>query len=311
MQKTGQKFPLNREVRMMDIKKEIAEHTSQVETIIKKYLPEETGYQKTVMEAMNYSFLAGGKRLRPMLMQETYRLFGGDSDIIEPFMAAIEMIHTYSLIHDDLPAMDNDDYRRGRKTTHVVYGEAMGILAGDALLNFAFETACKGLMQDIGNPAVARAVQILAQKAGIYGMLGGQVVDVEFEGQPLEREKLDFIYDLKTGALIEASMLIGAVLAGASEKEQQIILQVAKDVGLAFQIQDDILDVTSDLETLGKPIGSDEKNHKTTYVTIRGLAQAEKDVEEISERALEGVASLSEENVFLNELIRYLIHRKK
>ena len=296
---------------MIDINKEIAEHTTQVEAIITKYLPKESGYQKTVMEAMNYSFLAGGKRLRPMLMQETYRLFGGNSDIIEPFMAAIEMIHTYSLIHDDLPAMDNDDYRRGRKTTHVVYGEAMGILAGDALLNFAFETACKGLMQDVGNPAVARAVQILAQKAGIYGMLGGQVVDVESEGQPLEREKLDFIYDLKTGALIEASMLIGAVLAGASEKEQQVILQVAKDVGLAFQIQDDILDVTSDMETLGKPIGSDEKNHKTTYVTIRGLAQAQKDVEKISERALEGVASLSEENVFLNELIRYLIHRKK
>lgn len=295
----------------MDINKEIAEHTTQVEAIITKYLPKESGYQKTVMEAMNYSFLAGGKRLRPMLMQETYRLFGGSSDIIEPFMAAIEMIHTYSLIHDDLPAMDNDDYRRGRKTTHVVYGEAMGILAGDALLNFAFETACKGLMQDVGNPAVARAVQILAQKAGIYGMLGGQVVDVESEGQPLEREKLDFIYDLKTGALIEASMLIGAVLAGASEKEQQVILQVAKDVGLAFQIQDDIMDVTSDMETLGKPIGSDEKNHKTTYVTIRGLAQAQKDVEKISERALEGVASLSEENVFLNELIRYLIHRKK
>lgn len=296
---------------MMDIKKEIAEHTSQVEEIIKKYLPEETGYQKTVMEAMNYSFLAGGKRLRPMLMQETYRLFGGTSDIIEPFMAAIEMIHTYSLIHDDLPAMDNDDYRRGRKTTHVVYGEAMGILAGDALLNFAFETACKGLMQDVGNPAVARAVQILAQKAGIFGMLGGQVVDVESEGQPLEQEKLDFIYDLKTGALIEASMLIGAVLAGASEEEQQVILQVAKDVGLAFQIQDDILDVTSDIETLGKPIGSDEKNHKTTYVTIRGLEQSQKDVEEISERAIEGVASLSEKNIFLNELIRYLIHRKK
>ena len=295
----------------MDINKEIAEHTTQVEAIITKYLPKESGYQKTVMEAMNYSFLAGGKRLRPMLMQETYRLFGGSSDIIEPFMAAIEMIHTYSLIHDDLPAMDNDDYRRGRKTTHVVYGEAMGILAGDALLNFAFETACKGLMQDVGNPAVARAVQILAQKAGIYGMLGGQVVDVESEGQPLEREKLDFIYDLKTGALIEASMLIGAVLAGASEKEQQVILQVAKDVGLAFQIQDDILDVTSDMETLGKPIGSDDKNHKTTYVTIRGLAQAQKDVEKISERALEGVASLSEKNVFLNELIRYLIHRKK
>ena len=295
----------------LDFKVQKEQKVREIEDSLQNYLPKQKGYQKIIMEAMGYSLLAGGKRLRPMLMKETYTLFGGHSKVIEPFMAAIEMIHTYSLIHDDLPAMDNDDYRRGRKTTHVVYGEAMGILAGDALLNFAFETACKGLMQDVGNPAVARAVQILAQKAGIYGMLGGQVVDVESEGQPLEREKLDFIYDLKTGALIEASMLIGAVLAGASEKEQQVILQVAKDVGLAFQIQDDILDVTSDMETLGKPIGSDEKNHKTTYVTIRGLAQAQKDVEKISERALEGVASLSEKNVFLNELIRYLIHRKK
>lgn len=295
----------------MDINKEIAEHTTQVEAIITKYLPKESGYQKTVMEAMNYSFLAGGKRLRPMLMQETYRLFGGNSDIIEPFMAAIEMIHTYSLIHDDLPAMDNDDYRRGRKTTHVVYGEAMGILAGDALLNFAFETACKGLMQDVGNPAVARAVQILAQKAGIYGMLGGQVVDVESEGQPLEREKLDFIYDLKTGALIEASMLIGAVLAGASEKEQQVILQVAKDVGLAFQIQDDILDVTSSQEVLGKPVGSDEKNNKTTYVTLEGMEKAKAEVERLSDDALKLLAGLPGRNEFLEALIRLLIHREK
>ena len=295
----------------MNFKDEMKQKVAQIEIILDEYLPAQEGLQKTVLTAMNTTVKAGGKRLRPMLINETYQMFGGKGDIVKPFMAAIEMIHTYSLIHDDLPAMDNDDYRRGRKTTHVVYGEAMGILAGDALLNFAFETACKGLMQDVGNPAVARAVQILAQKAGIYGMLGGQVVDVESEGQPLEREKLDFIYDLKTGALIEASMLIGAVLAGASEKEQQVILQVAKDVGLAFQIQDDILDVTSDMETLGKPIGSDEKNHKTTYVTIRGLAQAQKDVEKISERELEGVASLSEENVFLNELIRYLIHRKK
>ena len=245
----------------MEVREKITEHTKEVEDIITKFLPAEEGYQKTVMEAMNYSFLAGGKRLRPMLMLETYRLFGGSSKAIEPFMAAIEMIHTYSLIHDDLPAMDNDDYRRGRKTTHVVYGEAMGILAGDALLNFAFETACKGLMAEPGNPNVAKAMQILAQKAGIYGMLGGQVVDVEFEGLPLEREKLDFIYDLKTGALIESSMLIGAVLAGADEEVQNVILQVAGDIGLAFQIQDDILDVTSDIETLGKPIGSDEKNH--------------------------------------------------
>lgn len=295
----------------MDINKEIAEHTTQVEAIITKYLPKESGYQKTVMEAMNYSFLAGGKRLRPMLMQETYRLFDGSSDIIEPFMAAIEMIHTYSLIHDDLPAMDNDDYRRGRKTTHVVYGEAMGILAGDALLNFAFETACKGLMQDVGNPAVARAVQILAQKAGIYGMLGGQVVDVESEGQPLEREKLDFIYDLKTGALIEASMLIGAVLAGASEKEQQVILQVAKDVGLAFQIQDDILDVTSTAEELGKPVHSDEKNNKVTYVTLFGTEKAAEQVEELSEKAIDLLKSLNKNNEFLYLLIEKLINRRK
>ena len=295
----------------MEFREKITEHTKEVEDIITKFLPAEEGYQKTVMEAMNYSFLAGGKRLRPMLMLETYRLFGGSSKAIEPFMAAIEMIHTYSLIHDDLPAMDNDDYRRGRKTTQVVYGEAMGLLAGDALLNFAFETACKGLMAEPGNPNVAKAMQILAQKAGIYGMLGGQVVDVEFEGLPLEREKLDFIYDLKTGALIESSMLIGAVLAGADEEVQNVILQVAGDIGLAFQIQDDILDVTSDIETLGKPIGSDEKNHKTTYVTIRGLEQAQKDVEEISQRALDGLASLKEQNSYLNELVVYLVHRKK
>ena len=295
----------------MEFREKITEHTKEVEDIITKFLPAEEGYQKTVMEAMNYSFLAGGKRLRPMLMLETYRLFGGSSKAIEPFMAAIEMIHTYSLIHDDLPAMDNDDYRRGRKTTHVVYGEAMGILAGDALLNFAFETACKGLMAEPGNPNVAKAMQILAQKAGIYGMLGGQVVDVESEGLPLEREKLNFIYDLKTGALIESSMLIGAVLAGADEEVQNVILQVAGDIGLAFQIQDDILDVTSDIETLGKPIGSDEKNHKTTYVTIRGLEQAQKDVEEISQRALDGLASLKEQNSYLNELVAYLVHRKK
>lgn len=295
----------------MDINKEIAEHTTQVEAIITKYLPKESGYQKTVMEAMNYSFLAGGKRLRPMLMQETYRLFGGSSDIIEPFMAAIEMIHTYSLIHDDLPAMDNDDYRRGRKTTHVVYGEAMGILAGDALLNFAFETACKGLMQDVGNPAVARAVQILAQKAGIYGMLGGQVVDVESEGQPLEREKLDFIYDLKTGALIEASMLIGAVLAGASEKEQQVILQVAKDVGLAFQIQDDILDVIGDEQTLGKPVGSDERNEKTTYVSIHGLENAKEKVKQYTEQSIELLQAFDGDKEFLTGLMTWMIDRDK
>ena len=224
----------------MSFNEELQKRTAEIEEILKKYLPEETGFQKTVLEAMNYSVTAGGKRLRPMLMQETYRMFGGSGQVIEPFMAAIEMIHTYSLVHDDLPAMDNDEYRRGRKTTHAVYGEALGILAGDALLNYAFETAAGALSQEL-NERTARAIQVLAEKAGIYGMIGGQVVDVESEGQAVSKEKLDFIYRLKTSALIESSMMIGALLAGASKEEVDKIRRTAQDVGLAFQIQDDIL----------------------------------------------------------------------
>lgn len=294
----------------MSFKEELQKRTAEIEEILKKYLPEETGFQKTVLEAMNYSVTAGGKRLRPMLMQETYRMFGGSGQIVEPFMAAIEMIHTYSLVHDDLPAMDNDEYRRGRKTTHAVYGEALGILAGDALLNYAFETAAGALSQEL-SVRTAGAIRILAEKAGIYGMIGGQTVDVESEGRAVSREKLDFIYRLKTSALIESSMMIGAVLAGATEEETEKIRRTAEDVGLAFQIQDDILDVTSTLEVLGKPIHSDEKNEKTTYVTLKGLEQAKRDVEEISRRALAALASLDHENPFLEELITMLITREK
>ena len=297
---------------MMDFKTEMAERTAQIEQIIKKYLPKEEGYQKTIMEAMNYSVLAGGKRLRPMLMQETYRLFGGRSEVIEPFMAAIEMIHTYSLVHDDLPAMDNDEYRRGKKTTHAVYGEAMGILAGDALLNYAYETAARAFAMEPGNPGVCQAFQILTAKAGIYGMVGGQTVDVESEGKPgMTKEKLDFIYRLKTSALIEGAMLTGAVLAGATQGEQKIIEQTAGEVGLAFQIQDDILDVTSTMEVLGKPIGSDEKNHKITYVTYEGIEKAKADVASLSEKASARMDSLVVKNEYLTELLRYLILREK
>ena len=296
----------------MDIKSEINLRTEAIEAIIKKYLPAEEGYQKQIMEAMNYSILAGGKRLRPMLMQETYRLFGGQSKVIEPFMAAMEMIHTYSLVHDDLPAMDNDEYRRGKKTTHAVYGEAMGILAGDALLNFAFETATKAFDMEPENANIGKALRILATKAGIYGMIGGQVVDVASEGTTdMTKEKLDFIYRLKTGALMEASMLIGAVLAGATKSEQQIIEQVAGEIGLAFQIQDDILDVTSTKEVLGKPIGSDEKNQKFTYVTFEGLEKAKDDVAAITKQAVAHMDSLVVRNEFLNELLVYLIAREK
>lgn len=299
-------------MQMMDFKTEMAERTAQIEQIIKKYLPKEEGYQKTIMEAMNYSVLAGGKRLRPMLMQETYRLFGGRSEVIEPFMAAIEMIHTYSLVHDDLPAMDNDEYRRGKKTTHVVYGEAMAILAGDALLTYAFETAAKALDIEPQNPGIGKAIRILSAKAGIYGMVGGQTVDVESENTcDMTKEKLDFIYRLKTSALIEASMMIGSVLAGATGSEQKIVEAVASKVGLAFQIQDDILDVTSTMEVLGKPIGSDEKNHKSTYVTYEGIEKAKQDVADLSEKAIAQMETLVVKNEFLTELLRYLISREK
>ncbi len=295
----------------MDMKAEIAARTKQIEALLTKYLPKEEGPQETVIAAMNYSVLAGGKRLRPMLMWETYRMFGGRSQVIEPFMVAIEMIHTYSLVHDDLPAMDNDEYRRGKKTTHARYGEAMGILAGDGLLNYAFETAVKAFELEPGNVNIGKALQVLAGKAGIYGMLGGQCVDVESEGKPVTQETLQFIYQLKTGALLESAMLIGAILAGATKGEQKQVEQAAGELGLAFQIQDDILDVTSTTEVLGKPVGSDEKNHKTTWVTLWGIERAAQEVERLSKQSVKRIDDLVVKNEFLINLMLELIQRTK
>lgn len=284
----------------------------EIEEILKSYLPEQNGYQRIIMDAMEYSLMAGGKRLRPMLMQETYRLFGGTEKVIEPFMAAQEMIHTYSLVHDDLPAMDDDELRRGRKTTHVVYGEDMGILAGDALLNYAFETATAAFDEYPEKALqIGKAMKILGNKAGIYGMLGGQVVDVKETGHAVDKDVLDFIYALKTGALLESSMMIGATLAGADDESITLIEKVASKVGLAFQVQDDILDVTSTAEVLGKPIHSDEKNEKTTYVTLLGIDKAEKIVEKESVEAIELLKSLPVRNDYLEWLLTQLIHRKK
>ena len=296
----------------MNFSEEMKQKVSEIEAVLEKYLPAAEGYQRQIMEAMAYSVTAGGKRLRPMLMQETYRLFGGEGEVIEPFMSALEMIHTYSLVHDDLPAMDNDEYRRGRKTTHVVYGEAMGILAGDALLNYAFETAVKAFeIAPDKSLLIGKALKILAEKAGIYGMIGGQVVDVASCGKGLDEDMLNFIYELKTGALIESAMMIGAVLAGAGEEQVKTVEKIASDIGIAFQIQDDILDVTSTTEELGKTIRSDEKNEKTTYVTLKGLDVAAKEVERISEEAVELLEALKEENPFLTCLIKELVHRRK
>lgn len=305
---------LNGNLNKSQFMEELQQKVEHINDVLEKFLPAEEGQQRIIFEAMNYSVRAGGKRLRPILMEETYHMFGGSSAVIEPFMAAIEMIHTYSLVHDDLPAMDNDEYRRGKKTTHAVYGEAMGILAGDALLNLAYETAAKAFDMEVADTRVARAFAVLAKKAGVYGMVGGQVVDVESEKSDdcsITREKLDFIYRLKTGALIESSMMIGAILAGASSDEVSRVEQIAVKLGLAFQIQDDVLDVTSSLEVLGKPVGSDEKNNKATYVTFEGLDKAVSDVERISKEAEKLLDDLGYDDAFLKELFEYLIHREK
>lgn len=290
----------------------LEERRERIEELLKEYLPEATGPQQVLMEAMEYSVLAGGKRLRPMLMQEAYRLCGGRGKVIEPFMAAIEMIHTYSLVHDDLPAMDNDEYRRNRKTTHIVYGEDMGILAGDALLNYAFETACRAFdMEDADAGSVGKALRILAGKAGIYGMVGGQVVDVRSTGKQISGDTLDFIYRLKTGALIEASLMTGAVLAGAPQRQIDALESIAGKVGMAFQIRDDILDVESTPEVLGKPTHSDEKNQKTTYVTWKGMERAKEEAERLSREAIRELRELQPQDPFLEMLLESLIYRKK
>ena len=297
----------------MSFNESLQEKVQEIEGVLDSFLPKEEGWQKTVLEAMNYSVRAGGKRLRPMLMQETYKMFGGQSKDIEPFMAAIEMIHTYSLVHDDLPAMDNDEYRRGKKTTHAVFGEAMGILAGDGLLNYAFETALRCFENGEHPDRKAKALAVLANKAGIYGMIGGQTADIEAEDMQdkVTPEQLYFIHECKTAALIQAAMMVGAILAGADDKEVRIVEQAAHDIGVAFQIQDDILDVTSTLETLGKPIGSDEKNHKTTYVTLKGLEASMEEQKALSLRAMDTLRALQLEQPFLMELIESLITRIK
>ena len=287
------------------------EKVTAVEAVIHKYMPKPEGYAKTVLAAMNYTMDAGGKRLRPLLMQEVYKMFGGSGEEIEPFMAAIEMIHTYSLVHDDLPALDNDDYRRGRKTAHIVYGESMAILAGDALLNYAYETAAKAfdLTEDLKK--ATEAYKVLTRKPGIYGMVGGQTADVELTGKALTNDELEYIYENKTGALIEASMMIGAIMGGAADAEVAKIERLAGLVGKAFQIQDDILDIEGNEAELGKPLHSDEENGKVTYVTLHGLLQAKDDAKVLSEEAVAILDAFPQQNTFLHELILSLVNRRK
>lgn len=306
----------------MEIREEIAKRAERIDEWIRGYLPDTQGrayFERTLREAMNYSVLAGGKRLRPMLMEACFELFGGQGTVIRPYMAAIEMIHTYSLVHDDLPAMDNDLYRRGKKTTHAVYGEAMGILAGDGLLNYAYEIvatamteeASKGDSDRIGR--MVRAFAVLSSFAGVKGMVGGQSVDVESEqlaSSAMPEVRLNYIYEAKTGALIQASMMIGAILADANEEDVSGMWEIGRCLGKAFQIQDDILDVTGSREVLGKSAGNDEKNHKATYVTIWGLRQAKEEVERLSQEAVRILDDLGKNDEFLRGLFLYLMHRE-
>ncbi len=300
----------------MNFKEELRKKTGQIEAMIQVYLPKEEGYQRTVTEAMHYAVSGGGKRLRPMLMAETAALFGDTGESLARFMTALECIHTYSLVHDDLPAMDNDDYRRGRKTTHIVYGEGMAVLAGDGLLNYAFVTAASAFdyaSETAEYQRVARALQILGRKAGIYGMIGGQCADLRAEelGEDVTKDMLLYIHEHKTAALIQAAMMIGAVLAGADDEAVSQLEKCAYNIGIAFQIQDDILDVTSSLEVLGKPVGSDEKNNKLTYVSMHGLEESRKQVEELSREAIVILQSFPRRNLFLEELVEQLIYREK
>ncbi len=311
----------------VSIEDELLKRAAYFEDILKEALPKEEGYAKTVIEAMNYSLLAGGKRLRPVMMLEAFKLFAGedaDDKVLRPFMLAMEMIHTYSLVHDDLPAMDNDEYRRGRKTTHVVYGPGMATLAGDGLLNLAFETAIRGAARgkelvyydgDTPNRYLA-ALDVLGTKAGIYGMVGGQCADICAENNTdmddeTAKDVLHYIDENKTGALIESSLMIGAIIGGASADQIKKIEKMGSNVGIAFQIQDDILDIEGDEKELGKPIGSDIKNEKTTYVSLYGMDNAKKKVKELSDEAMEILRSFGQSGTFLEGLFEYLIYRKK
>ena len=293
----------------MSFKSSLKYRVDYIEKLLKEYMPEEKGYQKTIFEAMNYSLKAGGKRLRPILTLEACRIVGGNEEDVIPFAIAIEMIHTYSLIHDDLPALDDDDLRRGRPTNHKVYGDAMAILAGDGLLNYAFEIM---LSSSIGkeNPAkYLNAINEIAKSSGVYGMIGGQVVDIESEDKNIEMEKLDFIHLNKTAAIIVGCMRAGAIIGDATEEQLENITKYATNIGLSFQIADDILDITGDESKLGKKVGSDIDNNKSTYPSLIGLEKSKEIANDLINEAKTRISNIKGDTEFLNDLAEYIVAR--
>lgn len=294
----------------MDFISELKEKSKYIESKIEEYMPEETGYQSTVFKAMNYSLRAGGKRLRPILIMEAFKVCGGEGDEYIPFSAAIEMIHTYSLIHDDLPALDDDDLRRGKPTNHKVFGDAMAILAGDALLSHAFEVMLGESIKFKHPERGLKASYEIAKGAGIYGMVGGQVVDVESEGTHIDKDKLDFIHKNKTAAMIIACMRAGAQIAGTDDSHLRAMTIYGENIGLAFQIVDDILDIVGDEKTLGKHVGSDIENEKSTYPSLLGIDKSWEIARKLINDAKEEIKEVDGNTEFLSALADYIVDRK-
>lgn len=290
-----------------DFKAQIEKYCDTVNTELMKYIPEANDGQRDVTKAMRYSLSNGGKRLRPIFVLEFCRMCGGDVNKALPYACAIEYIHTYSLIHDDLPCMDNDDMRRGKPSCHKMYGEATALLAGDALLTHAFEICSASELSDGQN---LRAVSLLSQNAGVGGMIGGQVIDLKYEQSDPSISDILTVHRLKTGALISAACILGCIAAGADDEKITLASRYAYMIGTAFQIRDDLLDIMGDEEKLGKPIGSDADNDKTTYVTLVGADRAQQDVKTLTDKAVEILDSFSE-NDFMKTLSEYLVNREK
>lgn len=295
----------------MTLNERLAAYSKLTEEKLLEYIqPKEDKGQAVIFEACRYSAMAGGKRLRPALVLEFCRLSGGDIQAALPFACALEMIHTYSLIHDDLPCMDDDDLRRGKPTNHKVYGEAMAVLAGDGLLNLAFETASDPANATlISAETQLKAIHVLSRASGMEGMIGGQVLDMQAEETQISLEQLKTLQELKTGALIGAAAQLGCLIGDASEEQTQAALEYARCIGLAFQIQDDILDIEGDAATFGKPIGSDAENGKSTYPSLLGLERCHALVHELSEQAITALTPFADAGM-LPELARSLADRK-
>lgn len=287
---------------------------NEIDEKIMARMPEADGYSAKVKAAMNYAISAGGKRIRPMLLDLTFRSFGGEGNLADPFLCAIEMVHTHSLIHDDLPALDNDMVRHGKPSVHAAFGEDIAILAGDALLCLAFETASQAMILHPGDQRVERSLSLLATKTGMHGMLGGQSADVILTGEKLTTEEMQYINKRKTAALIECALMIGGILGGASDAEILELKSAGRALGLAFQVRDDILDMTSSTEKLGKEAGQDARNQKVTYASLYGTEKAERFVREKTDMCLsilERMLNLDRNSsaVLLMKLVRMMAGR--